>query len=539
MVARKPLFNGYGGIFIFINTNIVSMNAGRHLYQTNLDMDRTIERLSTGLRINSAADDASGLDMVEKMYAQRTGLATAIQNTQDGTSLFKTAEGALEQVGMILNRIEELTVRAATTTLTASDRASIVNETGELIGQIDQISNNTEYNTIKVLKQGLSDASINQILGTGQFGSVKVLVNPFTIRDATNLTLSVIATAEPAQILGTKLFSTTLFSASTVFSNSITINGVAVSIVSSDTLDTIMAKINSANSSTGVIAVTAGPANFSLISGTIDSDAANVIASTDSVINGSAVGYMTVGASAHVDIGGNATVWGMLGLPPVFSVTGSNAQVNVDGAAMVADSVSGSVLKMTNVGSNAFGLTIGTDMFNNSYGGVIFNGHPVGNQISHTSDTTGADAFNVGFSIGDTLRMHVGANYDQALNYKMNSCDIVLLGTGVSSKFGSLADISLLSAPDANISLKVVQKAIEDVTSMRSQMGAIMNRLGHTSVTLQVQNENMTAAESKIRDADISLEMTNFTKRQIMMQAGTSMLAQANSKAQGVLKLLK
>ena len=515
------------------------MNSSRHLQQTSLELNRSIERLSSGLRINSASDDASGLAMAEKMYAQRKGLATAIQNTQDSSSLFKIAEGALNHVGKMLGRLEELTVRAATQTLTVSDRASIAKEANELTTQIDSVSNNTEYNSIKVLKQGQAEASVNKILGTGLSGSIKILVNPFTIKDSASLTLSVIATAEPAQIMGTKLFTATIFPASTGFAGNISINGINVNIVAADNMNSIMAKINSQNASTGVVAVTDGPVNFSLISGIIDADAANVISSTGSGPNGSAIGYMTVGASAHVNIGGEVAIWNQLGLSTGISATGSNAQANIDGVAMLADDSDGGVLKMTNMGSSAYGISIGTDMYNGAYGGVIFNGRLPGNQISHTSDTTGTDVFNINFSIGDTLRTHIGANYDQAFSYKMGSTATNLIGTGASSKFGSLAEISLNTAADANISIKVVQAAMSDVSTMRSQMGAMLNRLNYTSVTLQVQNENMTASESKIRDADISLEMTNFTKKQILMQAGTSILAQANSRSRGILQLLK
>jgi len=140
---------------MYVNTNIPAFNAQRQLYANNLSLDKSLERLSSGLRINSGADDASGLAMAEKMKAQGVGLTSAIQNTQDGTSLFKIADGALDQVGRILSRLEELVVRANNRTLTDSDRITLQDEIGQLVDQISVISNNTEYNTLKLLDGNL------------------------------------------------------------------------------------------------------------------------------------------------------------------------------------------------------------------------------------------------------------------------------------------------------------------------------------------------------------------------------------------------
>jgi len=526
---------------MFLNTNIAAMSSQRHVYQTNLDLDKSIERLSSGLKINSAADDASGLAIAEKMYAQRSGLSTAIQNTQDTSALFKIAEGALNQVGKMLNRVEELAVRAANQTLTSSDRASIANEIKELTNQIDSISENTEYNTMKLLNQNLDvKKSMTMTGGSGAAGSVKILSTPDTLKNATGLLVTVVAVASAAVIEGTAA------TAATMGTNSvITINNVDISVLSTDTTDTVVAKINAANAKTGVIATqdiagSAGGALVTLVTGKIDADATNVaVLSAAGVVNGSALGYTTVGSAARIVISGDNTIMSNLGFA-AGSAVGTNAQVQINDVDMTADGTQGNVLEMKNMGSKAYGLKIGTDMFNGAYGGVVLTLQgAAASAIFHTSDYSGADEATVDIDINSRLRIQVGANYDQALNYSIGATDSRSIGVGASSKFGSLADIQVDTATNANISLKVVQQAIKDVASVRSQMGAVLNRLDYTDKTLQVQRENMAAAESKIRDADISLEMTNFTKQQILMQAGTSMLAQANSKPQSILQLLK
>ena len=539
---------------MFLNTNIASMNAQRNVYQTSMDLDKSIERLSSGLRINTAADDASGLAIAEKMYTQRAGLSTAIQNTQDTSALFKIAEGALNQVGKMLSRIEELAVRAANQTLTSSDRSAITNEVKELTNQIDSISSNTEYNTLKLLNQNLDvkkSLSVTNTATAGTSGSLKIISTPDTIKNTAAAVLSVVAVASAAVMSGVA----TLGNAS--IDGVITINNSDIRILAADTSDTVVAKINAANSKTNVIAVqnASGVGAFiSLISGKIDADAGNVIANSATVTNGSALGYTLVGASAHIVLSGDNTILSQMGLNAlVGSVTGTNASVNLNGVAMTADDSKGNVVEMKNMGSSAYGLKVATDMFNGAFGAVVMNmytlassgngGGALASAILHTSDITGAsgggDNATIDLNVDSRLRIQVGANYDQAISYSIGSMDSSSLGSGASSKYGSLADIQLDTATNANISIKVVQQAIKDVASMRSTMGAVLNRLDYTDKNLQVQRENMAAAESKIRDADISLEMTNFTKQQILMQAGTSMLAQANSKPQSILQLLK
>ncbi|MEZ7892855.1 MAG: flagellin [Candidatus Wallbacteria bacterium] len=537
---------------MYLNTNIAAMNAQRNVYQTNLALDKTLERLSSGLRINSAADDASGLAIVEKMYAQRQGTTTAIQNTQDGVALYKIAEGALNQVGKMLSRIEELTVRASNQTLTASDRGTIKDEIDQLMSQINTISTDTEYNTIKLLN-GNMDIQKNLIASTGNgaVGSIRILEVEGTVKDVTSAKFTLTAIGSAAQYTGALAAAG---AASTVGANTtITLNGVEISIGTSDNVESILSKINAQNSRTGVVATMSQSRFVSLVSGKVDTDAAN--AKTVTAASGTIVGYALVGSyntvtgkSNQITLGGNASIWmTFLNMAATGLVaSGTNAAANIDGIAMnVVASEGGNVFQMQNSGSSAYGLKVGVELSNGANGGYILNNSNAGalqasaQEVAFGRLASANDTAYITLSTASKLTLQTGANYQQNLSYSISSIDTTSIGKGASSKFGSLADIKVDTADNAALSLKVVQQAIKDVSGLRATMGAVLNRLDYTDKTLQIQNENLASAESKIRDADISLEMTTFTKQQILMQAGTSMLAQANQKPQMILSLLK
>jgi flagellin len=215
----------------------------------------------------------------------------------------------------------------------------------------------------------------------------------------------------------------------------------------------------------------------------------------------------------------------------------------------VKSSEGGNIFEMTNTGSKAYGTKIGIELFNGAYGGFIINGAGLSGSGAITGAATSAaslvraasaaDNARISLNVDNRLTLQTGANYQQALKYSITSIDVSSIGKNASSKFGSLSEIKIDTADNASLSLKVVQQAIKDVSGVRATMGAIMNRLDYTDKTLQIQRENITAAESRIRDADVSLEMTAFVRQQILMQAGTAMLAQANQKPQSIMQLLR
>jgi flagellin len=526
---------------MFVNTNIPAMNAQRQLYSNNLALDKSLERLSSGLRINTGADDASGLAMAEKMKAQQVGLTSAIQNTQDGSSLFKIADGALDQVGRILARLEELVVRANNRTLTDGDRITLQDEIGQLIDQVSVISNNTEYNTLKLLDGNLDIKKNLTVTSPGYSGSMKILYTPGTVKTATNMNLVISARAMPAAVSATATANSTVVG----IQNTININGVDVQIAATDTLNTVLSKINQSNSKTNVIAVQIGN-SVGLVSGAIDTDAQNISKGTNGTasfiaINGSALGYTTVGTAATVSLGGDTGVWSWLGYTAnlaSYAVSGTNVIGTLGGIKMQGN---GNTLIMSDAGSPMYGIKIGTNMFNEAYGGFVLTGTGAGATLSAAVyyTTSAIDTASISTNDNKKVGLQLGANYNQSIAYTIPSVSPDVIGVGASSRLSSLKQVNVITLNDANLSLKVIQKAITDVTTIRASLGATLNRLDYTEKTIRIQRENMASAESMIRDADMALEMTYYTRNQILSQTATAMLSQANSRPQSVLQLLK
>jgi flagellin len=526
---------------MFVNTNIPAMNAQRQLYSNNLALDKSLERLSSGLRINTGADDASGLAMAEKMKAQQVGLTSAIQNTQDGSSLFKIADGSLDQVGRILARLEELVVRANNRTLTDADRITLQDEITQLIDQVSVISNNTEYNTLKLLDGNLDIKKNLTVASPGYSGSMKILYTPGTVKTANNMNLVISARAMPAVISATATANSTVVG----IQNTININGVDIQVAATDTLNTVLSKINQSNSKTNVIAVQIGN-TVGLVSGEVDTDAQNISKGANgtvsfTAINGSALGYTTVGTAATISLGGDTGVWSWLGYQnnlTTYAVSGTNVVGTLGGIKMQG---SGNILTMSDAGSPMYGIKIGTNMFNEAYGGFVLTGPGAGATLSAAVyyTTSAIDTATISTNDNKKVGLQLGANYNQSIAYTIPSVSPDVIGVGASSRLSSLKQVNVITLTDANLSLKVIQKAITDITTIRASLGATLNRLDYTEKTIRIQRENMASAESKIRDADMALEMTYYTRNQILSQTATAMLSQANSQPQSVLQLLK
>jgi len=367
-----------------INHNISALNAWRQINSTNYTMSKTLERLSSGYRINRAGDDAAGLAISEKMRGQISGLNMAIKNAQDGISLIQTAEGALSEVHSILQRMRELAVQAASDTNTDADRTQLNEELQQLISEVDRIADTTEFNTKVLLKGG--------------FGA--------------NL------------------------------------------VAGSSTIDT----------HAGVINITPN-------------------------------GISPLSVAYKVDIS-----------------VGANVKITVrDTVNSVQQSVS--VTKPT--GTNTAVLNFGT----------------FGLQIEVSKDIDSGTSLTMTISVGSAGGyFHVGANEDQTISIKINSMDAAAL---------SINGISIDTRTAAESAITTIDNAITSVSTERAKLGAVQNRLEHTVTYLGIAAENLTAAESRIRDADMAHEMMIFTKQQILLQSSTAMLAQANAAPQNVLQLLR
>ncbi len=400
-----------------INTNIEALNAQRNLSITALAFGKSVEKLSSGLRINKAADDAAGLSISEKLRAQVRGLNQAVRNAQDGISMLQTAEGALNEVDSMLQRTRELAVQASNDTLSDNDRTAINTELQQLKNEINGIASRTKFNG----KSLLAGSLVTSLAGaTG----ADLIVNDAV----TNLGETAVATA------------------------------IDVSGAQAGKTYTITA------SGTNLVLTRSG----------------------DSVAQ-------TIAAGGAVAANGSRVLnWSSLGVKVTLVSAAGMTEANL--IAGLTDAANDTIV--TAAGSGSANIQIG----------------------SEASDTLGVsfDQIDLGGAVG------------QAALDDLASA-LTTYNGGVGSRTAATS-ADLITKTDA---------AIDYVNGKRASLGAAQNRLEHTIANLGVASENLSASESRIRDVDLAAEMVNFTKNQILQQAGTSILAQANSAPQSVLQLLQ
>lgn len=412
-----------------INQNIAAFNAYRNLSTTSGLQAKSLEKLSSGFRINRAADDAAGLVNSENLRAQIGGLKVATRNAQDAISFVQTAEGAQTEVHSILQRMRDLTVQSGNVG---------VNDEAALRANQDEI---TELAT-----------ELNRIAEQTQFGTKQILNGDFAVTDVPATAGSA---AEAAAITGSQaLADITNTTAGTV---DLTVDGQAatVTLANGDTVATILTKFSAV---TGLTASQDG--------------SGNLVLTTDS--------------------------------------TGSTSEVTVTGGTAATLTALGLTSGQTDSGADAVAPTAAYQT-----GGAVF---------------------------------QVGANADQIVRVGVGSVEANTLGTGATGLNGawtSVADIDLTDTASTTVeqnvsdALRILDDAISTVSSNRAELGAFQNRMESTIRNVGVAVENLSAAESRIRDTDMAAEMVNFTRHQIMQQAGTAMLAQANQVPQSVLSLLR
>lgn len=488
-----------------IANNISALNTHRTLINSDTQMSKSMERLSSGYRINKAADDAAGLAISEKMRAQVRGLNQASRNAQDGISMIQTAEGGLNEMHSILQRMRELAVQAGNDTLTGADKGEIQKEVDQLVSEIDRISNDTEFNTKKLLNgqagvtaseaNGMAGAglTINGVdhAGAGAIAKVNLEAAITNINTGANTQTGVYSVVISKEAATAQLKSDAGVSGAAAGTlgedGTIVLNGVNVDLASADSVATIVSKINNYTAQTGVVAVASG-GSINLDSTALGTAATLTMSTTD--------------ADFLQRLG-----FGLASGTYVLTDAGSDAVGTINGQAAIGN---GNTLTLSKDGNAADGLAV---TFDGSK--VVFSGG--------TANLT----FDSIVNADGQVTLQIGANANQNLSFAIND-----MGTS------SLGIDTLDVTTDADAALLAIDDALDAVSSERSKLGAYQNRLEHTISNLGVSAENITASESRIRDIDMAKEMSEFTKNQILTQASTSMLAQANQKSQSVLKLL-
>lgn len=478
-----------------INTNIAAMHALNNLNITNDQMQGSISRLSSGLRINSAADDPAGLIISEGMRAQIEGVKQAINNSQDAINMSKTAEAAMDEVQTLLRNIRGLAVSSANTAV--ADAATLqANQTQirSTIQSIDRIAQQTQFGTKKLLDgtagalaNVTSTANVDSIYMGGTFAGQSVASGPITINRVTQGTEASVSLgntfASPNSIVPT--------------AGSFVINGYSFTSSGTETLTSLAAKVNAMSSTTGVTAqiTGSGPYSIGLTQTTYGSQ--------------HSINFFDPSNVLHNAASANST-----GVDAVFNVSATTT------AGVKTTLFTGGQ------GPSESGLSL-TDTDGNK---IV---------INQNGNASIAAPTQVGVLTAGSVRFQIGAYANQSVSFSMPTVFAQTLGTGVVPN-GSIASLDVTTQTGAQNAISIIDAAITQLAQSRGDLGSFQkNFLESTSRSLSVANENLTASESQIRDADMAQEMTEYTRVQILQQSGMSVLAQANQMPQQILQLLK
>ena len=561
-----------------VQHNMSAMNANRMLSGVSSAQSKSTEKLSSGYRINRAADDAAGLSISEKMRGQIRGLNQASTNAQDGISLIQTAEGALNESHSILQRMRELSVQAANGTETDDDREAVQNEIEQLQSELTRISDTTEFNTMKLLDGSLGSKSatstgakldgasiatfsattmtsnsiktdLSGLAGSTITDTFEIDGNTFNVDwskgDAKDFLSKYSVDLSAMTDAQTKSFATDL---ETLLNNAAKEAGVkgTVTVKANATAGKVDIKSNNdgEDSSFGFVGTTAttvtqGAADTDsfgavLLSGQSDANKANTVDATmkvnSTIANGSSF-TMTINGTEV-----KATTTAAINEGDTLKSAATQLQTDIQTAVGKYNAAMG-----TNLTATDFTVTANKDgSLSVEYSGDEEITFSFGEYTDSTTGTTGTTASKLGLTNKTSgsstsnkgITLQIGANEGQTMNFTLDEMSADALGVA-----GKNVDLS--TQDSAQKATTAIDAAIKKVSKARGQMGAVQNRLEHTINNLDTASENLQTAESRIRDTDMAEEMVNYSKNSILAQAGQSMLAQANQANQGVLTLLQ
>ena len=484
-----------------INTNISSLTAQRASGKVQDQLGTAMARLSSGLRINSAKDDAAGLAISERFTTQIRGLNQAARNANDGISLAQTAEGALSSVGDNLQRIRELAVQAANATNSTTDRAALHAEAAQLISEIQRVGTQTSFNGIKLLDGSFSA----QVFQVGANAGETITVDE--IVDARTSSLGSHSLTADGTITGN-----VVTAASGAVTNGVTVATAATAFTVSTPAGTSSAITYAANAGADAIAtaINTGGANIGVTATASNSAVLTSLSTAGTItfnLNGSAVSAVVADQNDLSSL--VSAINGVAGSTGVTATFTTNSAKN---------SITLSTTDGRNINLQDFASTGGaTETV--SFGGTTL-----------TEGTT-VSAVKTG-----TVTM---ASSKGAISTANASAQVFSAAGVNNSSFSSLAAVDLTTATNASTALSVVDASLSQINSSRADLGAIQNRFSSTVASLQITGENLSASRSRIQDADFATETAALSRAQVLQQAATAMVAQANQLPQQVLQLLK
>lgn len=487
-----------------INTNISALAAQASLRKTGLNSATSMERLSTGIRINSAKDDAAGLAISTRMTANIRGMAAAIRNSNDGISLTQTAEGSLSAIQDNLQRIRELAVQSANSGNSASDRGSLNLEAQQLISEIDRVATNSAFNGSKLLDGTYKDQDFQ--VGAGNDTSDRIRIS---IGNAKASALGIVGATT-----GTSTNESAVVTTGALLAGDLAINNFAISGSSSDGVSydeasaSAIAKANAINGSSSLTGVTA-----TALSNTKTSDAitgTGAVSAGDLLINGVDIGALSATSSA-------ADRAAQL-------VSAINAKTAQTGVSAAVGTTSGTVDLTA-----ADGRNITTKLSATGFAGGL-----AGFDSAAQTETTFAKIKLTSTTGASTIAI---AGPGVAKAGLTASATTAMTASTVTGQTVSSVDLS--TQANSQKALSILDAAIDTVTNSRANLGAYQNRFEAAISNLETTSTNLQASRSRILDTDYAKETTNLAKAQIVQQAATAMLAQANQSSQSVLALLK
>ena len=570
---------------MIVQHNMSAMNANRMLGITNSSLAKSTEKLSSGYKINRAADDAAGLSISEKMRSQIRGLNKASDNAQDGISLIQTAEGALNESHSILQRMRELSVQASNGTETDDDREAVQKEISQLQDELTRISSTTEFNTMKLLDGSLGSKSASSQGATLTGSSVATFgATTITTPDIKAYKLSALTTStvkDTFEIDGQKFtvdwskgeakdflakyasdYSTTAMTAGQTKSMAADLE----SLLNNAAADAgVSGTVSITSDAQGVLKMKSNNTSEDSSFGFVGTDSTNVGANKNEPGAASSFGAVLMGTNdtntnkmvdatqkfANTIAAGSNFTMTINGTEIQASITALNEGTSTmdDVATALKTSIDVAVTKYNTAmgtGSSAELDAIDFTVEKNKDGSlnVVYNGDKdisfSFGELTDANGVTGTIATKLGLTNKQSasatsnkgIELQIGANEGQTMEFTIDDMSAAALGVD-----GNKVDLA--TQDGAQKATTTIDAAIKKVSAQRSKLGAVQNRLEHTIANLDTASENTQTSESRIRDTDMAEEMVAYSKNNILLQAGQSMLAQANQSNQGVLSLLQ
>ena len=563
-----------------VNTNVMSLNAQRQLGKSQSTQNEAMERLSSGLRINSAKDDAAGLAISTGMQSQIKGINQAVRNANDGVSMAQTAEGSMDEMTNILQRMRELSVQSANDTNSADNRASIQKEVDQLSSELDRIAETTEFNGTKLLNGTAGETTLQIGANSGQTLS-------FSIDSVTTNDLGLNGDLNKGDLNGGRV-------TGDIGKDEIDINGVGIGAATAITGNSALANANAINEKTAETGVTANVYNVVHGTGTDTSTGKEATGITEGL-------EITIGGADAVTLGATSSMSNLVSTinRDVEGVTASldeqggllltndtGEDIKVDGGSLATigltdDTYKGNVSLTSADGSpisindhdkpgegantikTGFLQSNGADTISTGSGATTAGGITAADKVqingvdlvasSSTDMTSVAAAVNklteqtgvtatidgsgLTFSTADGSAVEITSNAGGEVLEKAALTKLGM-GSGMGGKVVDSLGTNVATAAGATNTIDLIDSALSQISESRAGLGAIQNRLGSTISNLENVSQNLSASNSRIQDADFASETSKMSKAQILQQAGTSMLSQANASAQSVLSLL-